>query len=118
MKWQLLQPQLPDTPDYLGVTFSVAQHTPGTKPIHKQSAQMFFLYLRGCEYRRDMYSTTMNSLKNLANMRKRIPQTYFPVFARVQIQAPHVFTQKIPKNMFPACIGFVPGGINLMSPQT
>ena len=55
--------------------------------------------------------TEMNSLKNLANMRKMIPQKYFPVFARVRIQAPHVFAQKlIPQEFFPACIGFVPGG--------
>ena len=40
-----------------------------------------------------------------------IPQKYFSVFARVRIQAPHVFTQKlIPQELFPACIGFVPGG--------
>ena len=40
-----------------------------------------------------------------------IPQEYFPVFAQVRIQAPHVFTQKlIPQEFFPACIGFVPGG--------
>ena len=40
-----------------------------------------------------------------------IPQTYFPVFVRVRIQAPHVFTRKlIPQENFPACIGFVPGG--------
>ena len=36
--------------------------------------------------------TEMNSLKNLADM---IPQKYFPVFARVRIQAPHVFVQKL-----------------------
>ena len=43
---------------------------------------------------------------------KIIPQKYFPVFARVRIQAPHAFTQKlIPQEIFPACIGFVPGGI-------
>ena len=36
-----------------------------------------------------------------------------PVFARVRIQAPHVFAQKlIPKEIYPACIGFVPGGIS------
>ena len=53
----------------------------------------------------------MKSLKNLANLRKMIPQKYFPVFARVRIQAPHVFAQKlIPQEFFPACIGFVPGG--------
>ena len=38
--------------------------------------------------------TEMKSLKNLPNMRKVIPQKYFPVFARVRIQAPHVFEQK------------------------
>ena len=53
----------------------------------------------------------MISLKNVANMRKMLPLKYFPVFARVRIQAPHVFTQKlIPQEFFPACIGFVPGG--------
>ena len=36
---------------------------------------------------------------------------YFPVFALMRIQAPHVFAQKlIPQEFFPACIGFVPGG--------
>ena len=39
------------------------------------------------------------------------PQKYFPVFAQVRIQAPHVFSEKlIPQEFFPACIGFVPGG--------
>ena len=58
-----------------------------------------------------MNRTRMNSLKNLANMRKMIPQKYFPVFARVPIQAPHVFAPKLtPQEIFPACIGFVPGG--------
>ena len=43
---------------------------------------------------------------------KIIPQKYFPVFALMRIQAPHVFVQKlIPQEFFPACIGFVPGGI-------
>ena len=42
---------------------------------------------------------------------KIIPQNYFPVFALMRIQAPHVFAQKlIPQDFFPACIGFVPGG--------
>ena len=51
------------------------------------------------------------SLKNLAKMQKMTPQKYFSVFARVRIQAPHVFTKKlIPQEFFPACIGFVPGG--------
>ena len=51
------------------------------------------------------------SLRNLANMQKMTPQKYFPVFARVRIQAPHVFAEKlIPQDFFPACIGFVPGG--------
>ena len=44
-------------------------------------------------------------------LREMTPQKYFPVFARVRIQAPHVFAKKIiPQEMFPACIGFVPGG--------
>ena len=43
---------------------------------------------------------------------KIIPQKYFPVFTLVRIQAPHAFAQKlIPQDFFPACIGFVPGGI-------
>ena len=55
--------------------------------------------------------TEMNSLKNLANMREMVPRKYFPVFAQVRIQAPHVFAQNlIPQEVFPACIGFVPGG--------
>ena len=45
------------------------------------------------------------------NTREISPQKYFPVFARVRMQAPHVFAQKlIPQEFFPACIGFVPGG--------
>ena len=48
------------------------------------------------------------SLKNLANMQKMTPQKYF----LARIQAPHVFAEKlIPQEFFPACIGFVPGGI-------
>ena len=40
---------------------------------------------------------------------KIIPQKYFPVFALMRIQAPHVFAQKsIPQEFSPACIGFVP----------
>ena len=43
----------------------------------------------------------MNSLNNLANMQKMIPQIYFPVFAWVLIQAPHVVAQKlIPQETF------------------
>ena len=43
---------------------------------------------------------------------KIIPQKYFSVFALMRIQAPHVFAQKlIPQEFFPACIGFVPGGM-------
>ena len=58
-----------------------------------------------------MYTPRKNSLKILANMQKTTPQKYFPVFARVRIQAPHVFADKlIPQEDFPACIGFVPGG--------
>ena len=53
------------------------------------------------------------SLKNLANMQKMTPQKYFPVFARLRMQAPHAFAKKlIPQEIYPACIGFVPGGIS------
>ena len=53
----------------------------------------------------------MNSLNNLANMRKMIPQKYFPASARVRIEALHVFAQIfILQDFFPACLGFVPAG--------
>ena len=56
--------------------------------------------------------TELNSFKNLAILPKMIPQKYFPVFTRERIQAPHVFERKlIPPEIFPACIGFVPGGM-------
>ena len=43
----------------------------------------------------------MNSLKNLANMRKIISQKCFPVFARMRIQALHVLAQKrTPQDLF------------------
>ena len=45
--------------------------------------------------------TEMKSLKNLANMRKMIPQKNSPVFARVRIHTPHAFAQKlIPQDFF------------------
>ena len=55
--------------------------------------------------------TEMNSFKNLASMWKMIPQKYFPVFARVRIQAPHVFTKKnnSPRN-FSCMYWFCAGG--------
>ena len=63
-----------------------------------------------CEYRH--YINAEGRAKVQIHISKIIPQTYFPVFARVRIQAPHVFAQKlIPQEFFPACIGFVPGGI-------
>ena len=65
-----------------------------------------------------LYSHRNNSLRNLANMRKMIPQKDFPAFARVRIQAPHAFTQQlIPQYFFPACIGFVPGGNGARFPR-
>ena len=59
-----------------------------------------------------MYSHRVNSPKNLAEYSGNTSsKIYFPVFARVRIQAPHVFAQKlIPQEFYPACIGFVPGG--------
>ena len=54
------------------------------------------------------------SFKILANMQKMTPQKYFPVFARVRIQAPHAFAEKlIPQEMFPACIGLCRGVCNV-----
>ena len=61
------------------------------------------------------------SAKVRIHISKWIPQKYFPVFARMRIQAPHVFMQKlIPQEFIPACIGFVPGGNvkNLCSVET
>ena len=60
-----------------------------------------------------MYSHRVNSpIRIWQNTREIPPPKYFPVFARVRIQAPHVFAQKlIPQEFFPACIGFVPGGM-------
>ena len=56
--------------------------------------------------------TEMASLKNVAPMRKMIPQKDFPVFARVRMQAPSAFAQKlVSQEFFPARMGFVPGGI-------
>ena len=87
------------------------RYTPFTYNQYISNLPGFFLNSRGCKYKRDMYSHEVNSLKNLANMQRMIPLKYLPVFARVQIQAPHVFAQKlVPPEYFPACIGFVPGG--------
>ena len=58
--------------------------------------------------------TEMNSLHNLATIRKMIPQKYFPVFAAVRIQAPHAFTQKlIPQDFFPAHVLVLCRGVSL-----
>ena len=55
----------------------------------------------------------VNSLKNAENT---VHRYYFPVFARVRVQAPHVFAQKLlPQKLFHACTGFVPGGYVLVS---
>ena len=55
--------------------------------------------------------TEMNSLKTLAILRKRIPLKYSPVFARVRIQARmHSHKDQFSKKIFPARVGFVPGG--------
>ena len=57
--------------------------------------------------------TEMIPLKNLANMRKMIPQIYFPVLAQVQIQAPHVFAQKFIPHDFSCMYWFCAGGVCL-----
>ena len=61
-----------------------------------------------CEYRH--YINTEGRGQSANTYFKIIPQKYFPVFALMRIQAPHVFAQKlIPQDLFPACIGFVLG---------
>ena len=51
------------------------------------------------------------SLENLANMQKMTPQKYFPVFARVRIQAPRVFAkQNNSPRIFSCMYWFCAGG--------
>ena len=58
-----------------------------------------------------MYSHRNECPQEFGKYAKIIPQTYFPVLALAQIQAPHAFAQTlIPQNFLPACLGFVPGG--------
>ena len=58
-----------------------------------------------------MYSHQNEVPQEFGKNVEKIPQMYFPVFARVRIQAPHVFAQKfVAQDFFPASIGFVPGG--------
>ena len=69
-----------------------------------------------CEYRH--YINTEGRAKVRIHISKIIPQKYFPVFARVRIQAPHVFSHKlIPQEFIPAYIGFVPGVTFLENPN-
>ena len=92
-------------------SFRLEDIFPGTKPIHKYSPGIVSCIRAGVNTGATCIRTEMNSLKNLANMRKMIPQEYFPVFAQVRIQAPHVFAHKfIPQDFYPVCIRFVPGG--------
>ena len=55
--------------------------------------------------------TDMNSLKNLANMRKLFPQKYF-LYSRECEYRPRMYSCKklIPQEILSACIGFVLGG--------
>ena len=55
--------------------------------------------------------TEMSSLKNLDKMQRIIPQKYFPVFARLRIQAPEVFTQKLTPQLLSCMYWFCAGGI-------
>ena len=76
---------------------------PGTKPIpYINNLPGFFCCIRaGANTGVTCIRAEMNSLKNLANMRKMIPQKNLPVFARVGIQAPHVIAQtSIPQEFF------------------
>ena len=61
-----------------------------------------------------MYTPRNNFPQEFGSYAENDSSKIFPVFARVQIQAPHVFAKKlIPQQFFPACIGFVPGGMCL-----
>ena len=59
------------------------------------------MYSRG-EYRRGMYSHRDGFPQEFAKiLDKMVLLKYFPVFARVRIQAPHAFAQKvIPQDSF------------------
>ena len=71
---------------------------------------IFMYWHQGCANTGTM-SIQRAGAKVRIHISKIIPQKYFPVFAFMRIQAPHVFAQKlIPQEFFPACIGFVPGG--------
>ena len=87
-----------------------APFTAKTSPLFGENA-LFSCIRAGANTGATCIRPEIISLRNLANMQKMTPQKYFPVFARVRIQAPHVFAEKlIPQDFFPACIGFVPGG--------
>ena len=85
-------------------------------PWHETNTQIipqeyFPVFARGANTGATCIRPEIISLRNLAKMQKMTPLTYFPVFARVRIQALHAFAEKlIPQEFFPACIGFVPGG--------
>ena len=106
----------PGTPHVLFDPFRRSKNTPLARNQYINNSPGIFSCTRaGANTGATCIRTDMKSLKNLANMRKMIPREYFPVFARVRIQALHVFAQKlIPQEFFPACIGFVPGGTTFL----
>ena len=57
--------------------------------------------------------TEMNSLPNMGNIRKIAPQKYFPVFARVRIQALRVFAKINSPRIFSCMYWFCAGGVVL-----
>ena len=95
----------------LNVKSQIRPNTPLARNQYINNSLGFFSCIRaGANTGATCIRTEMKSLKSLPNMWKMSPQKYFPVFARVRIQAPHAFAQKlVPQDFFLACIGFVPG---------
>ena len=68
-------------------------------------------YTATVSIRRDGAKVRIQNCEGANTYFKNNSSKIFSVLARVRIQAPHVFVQKlIPQDFFPACIGFVPGG--------
>ena len=79
----------------------------------KLIAQKYFYVLAPgmCEHRH--YINTEGRDQSANTYFKNNSSKIFPVSAQGRIQALHVFAQKlIPQDIFPACIGFVPGVIH------
>ena len=76
------------------------------------SPGIFILYSCGCEYRRGMYLHQMNSLKNLAQYSGNTSSKIFSCIRASANTGPACIRAKMNSpRIFPAYIGFVPGGI-------